>query len=456
MIKFSLLCSVFLWIIFCLFVLFLLTIVLSVILGFTSFDYPIGISHSIVCPLIYGFGLSLWYLDSLCIGCPSIYSSHYPFGIFTHCALVVLQFIASHYPFGIFTHCALVVLQFILLITLLVSSHIVHWLSFNLFFSLPFWYLHTLCIGCPSIYSSHYPFGIFTHCALVVLQFSLLITLLVSSHIVHWLSFNLFFSLPFWYLHTLCIGCPQFILLITLLVSSHIVHWLSFNLLLLITLLVSSHIVHWLSFNLFFSLPFWYLHTLCIGCPSIYCFSLPFWYLHTLCIGCPSIYSSHYPFGIFTHCALVVLQFILLITLLVSSHIVHWLSFNLFFSLPFWYLHTLCIGCPSIYSSHYPFGIFTHCALVVLQFILLITLLVSSHIVHWLSFDLLLLTTLLVSSHIVHWLSFDLLLLTTLLVSSHIVHWLSFDLFFSLPFWYFHTLYCLFFDLPLLITPLKS
>ena len=110
----------------------------------------VSFDHCIVCPLIYGFWLSLWYLYTFdhCIVCPSlIYGFWLPLWYLLTIVLSVLLWItASDYPFGI--------LDLRLLITLLVSfDHCVVCPSLIYGFWLPLWYLRFTAFD--------YPFGIF-------------------------------------------------------------------------------------------------------------------------------------------------------------------------------------------------------------------------------------------------------------------------------------------------------
>ena len=102
-------------VVFCrsLFVLFLLTIVFSV-LQFTDSDYPlVSFGHWVVCPLIYRFWLPLWYLLTIVLSVLRFTDYDYPFGIFWPLcflsfdlqilitSLWYLRFTDSDYPFGI-------------------------------------------------------------------------------------------------------------------------------------------------------------------------------------------------------------------------------------------------------------------------------------------------------------------------------------------------------------------
>ena len=271
---------------------------------------------------------------------------------------------------------------FTVLITPLISSNFSCWwlyfLSCDLPFWLPHWYLQAFlvgqCIACHVIYSSDYPFDIFKPFLLVivlpVMWFTVLITTLISSNFSCWslyfLSYDLQFWLPLWYLQTFlvghCIAChvsyrsdyPFDIFKLFLLVIVFPVMWFT----VLITPLISSNFSCWSLYCLSCDLPFW----------------LPLWYLQTFlvghCIARHVIYSSDYPFDIFKLSLLVialpVMWVTVLITPLISSNFSCWslyfLSCDIPFWLPLWYLQTFlvghCIACHVIYSSDYPFDIF--------------------------------------------------------------------------------------------------
>jgi hypothetical protein len=101
----------------------------------------VSFSHCIVCPLISGFWLPLWYLLVI--------------------ALSALWFTASGYPFGIFwsLHCLPFDLR--LLITPLVSfGHCIVWpLIYG--FWLPLWYLLVIALSALWFTASDYSFGIY-------------------------------------------------------------------------------------------------------------------------------------------------------------------------------------------------------------------------------------------------------------------------------------------------------
>ena len=229
---------------------------------------------------------------------------------------------------------------FTVLITPLISSNFpcwsLHCLSCDLPFWLPLWYLQTFlvghCIACHVIYRSDYHFDIFKLFLLVivlpVMWFTVLITLLISSNFSCWSLYCLSCDLPFW-------------------------------------------------------LPLWYLQTFLVG--------------H--CISCHVIYRSDYPFNILKLFLLVIVLPVMwvtfLITPLISSNFSCWslyfLSCDIPFWLPLWYLQTFlvghCISCHVIYSSDYHFDIFKLFLLVivlpVMWFTVLITPLISSNFSCW-------------------------------------------------------------------------
>ena len=363
-------------------------------------DYPL-ISSIFSCWSLYflscdiPFWLPLWYLQTFlvghCISCHVIYRSDYPFDIFKLFLLVIV------FP----------VMWCTVLITPLISSNFSCWslyfLSCDLPFWLPLWYLQAFlvgqCISCHVIYRSDYPYDIFKLFLVIVFPvrwYTVLMTPLISSNFSCWslyfLSCDLPFWLPLWYLQTFlvghCISChvmyrsdyacdifKHFLLVIVFLVM-----WFT----VLITPLISSSFSCWSLYFPSCDLPFW----------------LPLWYLQTFlvghCIACHVIYRSDYPFDIFKLFLLVivfpVIWFTVLTTTLISSNFSCWslycLSCELPFWLPLWYLQTFlvghCISCHVIYRSDYPFDIFKLFLLVivlpVMWFTVLITPLISSNL----------------------------------------------------------------------------
>ena len=385
------------------FKLFLLVIVLPV-MWFTVLITSL-ISSNFSCWSLYflsydlQFWLRLWYLQTFLVGhcnaCHVSYRSDYPFDIFKFFLLVIV------FP----------VMWYTVLITPLISSNFSCWslyfLSCDLPFWLPLWYLQTFlvghCISCHVMYRSDYAFDIFKLFLLVivflVMWFTVLITPLISSSFSCWSlyfpSCDKRFWLPLWYLQTFlvghCIAChviyrsdyPFDIFKLFLLVIVFPVIWFT----VLITPLISSNFSCWSLYCLSCELPFW----------------LPLWYLQSFlvghCISCHVIYRSDYPFDIFKLFLLVivlpVMWFTVLITPLISSNLncrsLYCLSCDLQFWLPLWYLQTFlvghCIACHVSSRSDYPFDIFKLFLLVivfpVLWYTVLITPLISSNFSCW-------------------------------------------------------------------------
>ena len=494
-----------------------------------SSNFPCWSLHCLSCE--FPFWLPLWYLQTFlvghCISCLVIYRSDYPFDIFKLFLLVIV----------------LPVMWVTVLINPLISSSVSCWslycLSCDLQFWLPLWYLQTClvghCIACHVIYSSDYPFDIFKLSllviALLVMWFTVLITPLISSNFSCWslyclscdlplsvycLSCDLPFWLPLWYLQTFlvghCIACH--VIYRSDLISSNFSCWslyflypfdvlpvmwvtvLIFQLFLLvivlpvmwftvlITPLISSNFSCWslycLSCDLPFWLPLWYLQTFLVvlslissnfSCPVMWftvlitplissnfsCWSLnflscdlpfwlPLWYLQTFlvghCMSCHVIYRSDYPYDIFKLFLLVivfpVMWYNVLMTPLISSNFSCWslyfLSCDLPFWLPLWYLQAFlvghCIACHVIYRSDYHFDIFKLFLLVIVLPVMWFTVLITP----WY------LQTFLVghciSCHMIY-------VLITTLISSNFSCWslycLSCELPFWLPLWYLQT-----------------
>ena len=376
------------------FKLFLLVIVLPV-MWVTVLITPLISSNfscwSLYCPSCeLPFWLPLWYFQTFLVGhgiaCHSSYRSYYPFDIFKLFLLVIV----------------LPVIWFTVLITTLISSNFSCWLlyclSCDIKFWLPLWYLQTFlvghCIACHVSYRSDYPFDIFKLFLLVivlpVMWFTVLITPVISSNFSCWslyfLSCELPFWLPLWYLQTFlvghCIAChviyrsdyPFDIFKLFLLVIVLPVMWVT----VLITPVISSNFPCWSLYCLSCDLPFW----------------LPLWYLQAFlvghCIACHVSYRSDYPFDIFKRFLLVivlsVMWFTVLITPLISSNFSCWslyfMSCDLPFWLPLWYLQTFlvdhCIACHVIYRSDYPFDIFKLSLLVIVLPVMWVTVLITS------------------------------------------------------------------------------
>ena len=428
-----------------------------------SSNFPCWSLHCLLCDL--PFWLPLWYLPTFlvgqCIACHVIYRSDYHFDIFKLFLLVIV----------------LPVMWFTVLITPLISSNFSCWslyfLSCDLPFCLPLWYLQTFLVGhwisCHVIYRSDYPFDIFKLFLLVivcpVMWFTVLITPMISSNFSCWslyfLSCDITFWWRLWYLQTFlvghCISChviyrsdyPFDIFKLFLLVIVLPVMWFT----VLITTLISSNFSCWSLYCLSCDLPFWLpldifkLFLLVIVFPVIwFMFWLPLWYLQTFlvghCIACHVSYRSDYPFDIFKLFLLVivfpVMWFTVLITPLISSNFSCWslycLSCDLPFWLPLWYLQTFlvghCIARHVIYSSDYPFDIFKLSLLVialpVMWVTVLITTLISSNFSCWSLYCL--------SCDLPFWLPLDIFKLFLLVIVFPVIWFM-----FWLPLWYLQT-----------------
>ena len=193
----------------------------------------------------------------------------------------------------------------------------------------------------------------------------------------------------------------------------------------------------------------------CIVCSLIYVFWIPLWYLLVIvlsvlwfkssdyplvsfghCLVCALIYVFWLPFGIFwsLHCLFFDLR--LLISPLVSFGHCIVCSLIYVFWLPLWYLLVIALSVLWFTSSDYHFGIFWSLYCLFFDLSLLITPLVSfGHCI-------------VCSLIYVFWLPLWYLLVIVLSVL-----WFKSS---DYPFGIFWSLYCLFFDLSLLITPLVS
>ena len=249
----------------------------------------VSFGHCVVCPLIYGFWLPLWYLFAI--------------------VLSVLWSTASDYPFGIFWPLCCLSFDLRLLITSLVSFVYCVVCPLIYVFWLPLWYLLTIVLSVLWSTASDYLFGIFWPLCCLSFDLRLLITSLVSfDHcVVCPLIYG--FWLPLWYLLAIVLSVLWF----TASDYPFGIFWplccLSFDLRLLITPLVSfGH---------------------CIVCPLIYVFWLPLWYLLTIVLSVLWSTDSDYPFGIFWPLCCLSFDLLILIIPLVSFD--------------------YCVVCPSIY-----------------------------------------------------------------------------------------------------------
>ena len=149
---------------------------------------------------------------------------------------------------------------FTVLITLLISSNFSSWSLYCLSCDLPLWYLQTFlvghCISCLVIYRSDYPFNILKLFLLVivlpVMWVTVLITPLISSNFSCWslyfLSCDIPFWLPLWYLQTFLVGhC----------ISCHVNYRSDYH--------FDIFKLYCLSCDLPFWLPLWYLQTFLVG-----------------------------------------------------------------------------------------------------------------------------------------------------------------------------------------------
>ena len=414
---------------------YLLAIVLSVLVWFTASDYLFGIfwplcslslfdlqllitslvsfGHCVVCPcLIYSFWLPLWYLLAIVLS-------------------VLVWFTASDYLFGIFWPlCCLSLFDLQLLITSLVSfGHCIVCPCLIYSFWLPLWYLLAIVLSVLVWFTaSDYLFGIFWPlCCLSLFDLQLLITSLVSfGHCIVCPCLIYSFWLPLWYLLAIVLS-----VLVWFTASDYLfgIFWplycLSlFDLQLLITSLVSfGH---------------------CVVCPClIYSFWIPLWYLLAIVLSVLVWFTaSDYLFGIFWPlCCLSLFDLQLLITSLVSfGHSVVCPCLIYSFWLPLWYLLAIVLSVLVWFTaSDYLFGIFwpLYC-LSLFDLQLLIT--------SWVSFGHCIVCPCSIYSF---WLPLWYLLA---IVLSVLVWFTASDYLFGI-FW---PLYCLFFDLQLMITSLVS
>ena len=210
---------------------------------------------------------------------------------------------------------------------------------------------------------------------------------------------------------------------------------LFFDLSLLITLwylLVIVLSVLWFTYSEYHFGIFWSLSCLFFDLSLL----ITLWYLLVIVLSVLWFTSSDYPFGIFwsLHCLFFDLR--LLITPLVSFGHCIVCSLIYVFWLPLWYLLVIALSVLWFTSSDYHFGIFWSLYCLFFDLSLLITPLVSfGHCI-------------VCSLIYVFWLPLWYLLVIVLSVL-----WFKSS---DYPFGIFWSLYCLFFDLSLLITPLVS
>ena len=328
--------------------------------------------------------------------------------------LSVLWFMTSDYSFGIFWPLYCLSFDLWLLITPLVSfgHYIVCPLIYD--FWLLLWYLLAIILSVLPFMTSDYSFGIFWPLYCLSFDLWLLITPLVSfgHYIVCPLIYD--FWLLLWYLLAIILSVLWFMTSDYSFGIFWPLYCLSFDLWLLITPLVSFG--HY------------------IVCPLIYDFWLLLWYLLAIILSVLWFMTSDYSFGIFWPLYCLSLDLWLLITPLVSfGHYIVCPSIYDFWLL-LWYLLAIILSVLWFMTSDYSFGIFW--PLYCLSYLrLLITPLVSfgHYIVCPLIYDFWLLLWYLLA-----------IILSVLFTAS------------DYSFGIFWPLYCLSFDLWLLITPLVS
>ena len=493
---------------------YLLVIILFV-LWFTYSDYLFGICWSLCC---LSFNLQLLITSLVSFGhyvvCPLIYSFWLPLWYLLVIMLFVLWFTDSDYLFGICWSLCCLSFNLQLLITSLVSFG--HYIVCPLIyvFWLPLWYLLIIMLFVLWFKYSDYLFGFFWSLCCLSFDLQILITSLVSvDHYVVCPSIYVFW-LPLWFLLVIML----FVLWFT--ASDYLfgICWslccLSFDLQILITSLVSfgHYVVCPLIYR--FWLPLWYLLVIMLFvlrftysdylfgiywslcCLSLfYSFWLPLWYLLVIILFVFWFTDSDYLFGFFWSLCCLSFDLRILITSLVSvGHYIVCPSIYSFW-LPLWYLLVIMLFVLWFTYSDYLFGFFWSLCCLSFNLQLLITSLVFfGHYVvcpliyrFWLPLWYLLVIMLFVlwftdSDYLfgicwsLYCLSFDLQILITSLVSfgHYVVCRLIYR--FWLPLWYllvimlfvlwftysdylfgfFWSLCCLSFNLQLLITSLVS
>ena len=467
---------------------YLLTIVLSV-LWWLLFTPLVSFDHCIVCTLTYGFWLHLWYLLTIvlsvlwwllftplvsfdhCIVCTLTYGFWLHLWYLLTIVLSVLWLAASDYTFGIFWPLYCLYFDLRLLITPLVSfDHcIVCTLTYG--FWLHLWYLLTIVLSVLWLTASDYTFGIFWPLYCLYFDLRLLITPLVSFDHCIVCTLTCGFWLHLWYLLTIVLSvlwltasdytfgifwplyclyfdgfCLHLWYLLTIVLS--VLWWLlftplvSFDHCIVCTLTYGFWLHLWYLLAIVLSVLWWLLFIPlvsfdhCIVCTFTYGFWLHLWYLLTIVLSVLWLAASDYTFGIFWPLYCLYFDLRLLITPLVSfDHcIVCTLTYG--FWLHLWYLLTIVLSVLWLTASDYTFGIFWPLYCLYFDLRLLITPLVS--------FDHCIVCTLTCGFWLHLW------YLLTIVLS---VLWLTAS---DYTFGIFWPLYCLYFDLRLLITPLVS
>ena len=360
---------------------YLVAIVLSVLLRFTTSGYPFGILWPLYCLSFLDLRLLITLLVSCdhCIVCPSsIYDFWLPFWYPVAIVLSVLpRFTTFDYPFGILwpLYCLSVLDLRLLIIPFVSCGHCIVFPSSIYDFWLPLWYLVAVVLSVlPRLTTSDYAFGILWPLYfLSFLDLRLLITPLVScGHCIVCPSSIYDFWLPFWYLVAIVLSVrPRFktsdypfCILLPLYCPSLL------DLRLLITPLVSCGrcIVCPSSINDFW-LPLWYLVAIVFSVlPRFTTSDYPFgilWPLYCLSLldfvffVIPRFTTSDYSFGIlWPFYCLSFLELRLLITLLVScGHCIVCPSSIYDFWLPLWFLVAIVLSVvPGFTTYDYPFG----------------------------------------------------------------------------------------------------
>ena len=356
---------------------YLVAIVFSVLL-FTASDYHFGIlwslyyltywrllittlvscGHCIICPSIYGFWLTLWYLVAIVLSVLLFTASDYHFGILWplyylsfylrllittlvscgHC--IIYPFISSDYHFGILWSLYYLSFYLRLLITTLVScGHGIICPSIYGFW-LPLWYLVAIVLYVLLFTASDYHFGKIILWPLYYLAYlRLLITTLEScGNCIICPTYG--FWLPLWYLVAIVLS----------------------------VLLFTASDYH---FGVLWSCDH------CIICPSIYGFWLPLWYLAAIVLSVLLFTASNYHFGILWPLYYLSFYLRLLITTLVScGHCIICPSIYGFW-LPLWYLMAIVLSVLLFTASDYHFGVLWPLYYLTFYLRLLITTLVS-------------------------------------------------------------------------------
>ena len=349
--------------------------------------------------------------------------------------LSVLWFTSSDYPFGILWSFYCLFFDLRLLITPLVSCGHCIVCSLIYVFWLPLWYLLVIVLSVLWFTSFDYPFGICWLLYCLFFDLRRLITPLVSFGHCIVCSLIYVFWLPLWYLLVIVLSVLWF----TSSDYSFGIFWslscLFFDLRLLITLwylLVIVLSVLWFTSSDYHFGIFWSLYCLFFDLRLL----ITLWYLLVIVLSVLWLTSFDYPFGIcwLLYCLFFDLR--LLITPLVSFGHCIVCSLIYVFWLPLRYLLVIVLSVLWFTSSDYHFGIFWPLYCLFFDLCLLITTLVSfGHCI-------------VCSLIYVFWLPLWYLLVIVLFVL-----WFTSS---DYPCGIFWSLYCLFFDLRLLITTLVS